>query len=85
MVICTSCKREVNDERFGVCFECAQDGEKRAAKRSVLQHVQSFWKHIKTKKYEYAKYDITWAFQRLFRVGDYKKDGYFDLEGYDWR
>jgi hypothetical protein len=79
---CDICKKK-GDTRFGVCIDCASLAEEKAAKRTVIQHLKKCWANFKSKKYTYAKYDLRWAFQRLFLIGDYAKDGIF--KGYDWR
>ena len=81
---CTTCKKE-DELRFGVCFDCASSGEERAAKRSVIEHIKKGFINLKIGNYVYARYDFTWAYQRLTKTGDYSKDGTFDWEGYDWR
>ena len=81
---CTSCKKE-DELRFGVCFSCASSGESKAANRTVFQHLKTAIKNAQAKQYEYAGYDLKWAWQRLTRTGDYSKDGYFDSEGHNWR
>jgi hypothetical protein len=75
----------VDDVRFDACFDCASTGEERAAKRTTLQHLAKFWENIRHGNYEYSRYDLSWAWQRLTRTGDYARGGVFDREGYDWR
>lgn len=81
---CGKCGRHV-ELRLGFCFDCAQGGEERAAKRSVLEHMAKAVENVRKRRWQYAYYDITWAWQRLTRTGDYSKGGTFDFEGYDWR
>ena len=63
--------------RFGCCFDCATNGEARAAKRTVIQHIgfmfRSLWKRNGN-----AKYDLKWAWERLTGTGDYAPGGYFE-------
>jgi hypothetical protein len=75
----------VDDVRFDACFDCASTGEERAAKRTVMQHIAKGFDNLQYGNFEYAKYDFSWAWQRLTRTGDYSNSGTFDFEGYDWR
>ena len=81
--ICRSCKRE-EELRGGYCFDCATRGEVRAAKRTVIQHIAKAMQNIKAGS-RYWRTDLKWAWERLTRTGDYRKDGYFDGERIDWR
>jgi len=81
---CLGCGR-VTEGRMNFCFDCAHTGEKRAAKRTVLQHLRKCLSNFRRRRWWQARYDLTWAIQRLTRTGDYSKDGYFDSEGHDWR
>lgn len=85
LVRCKCCERWVEDVRFDTCFDCASAGEARAAKRTVFQHLAKGLLNLKCGNFEYAKYDFSWAWQRLTRTGDYSFGGTFDLEGYNWR
>lgn len=82
---CASCGREVDERRFNVCWDCACSGEERAAKRTSWQHVHTGLWHVWTRQWLYAKFDLTWAWQRLTRTGDYRTGGTFDRAGYAWR
>lgn len=83
---CKGCGK--NEElRMGFCFDCASSGEERAAKRKVYQHLLKAWNnawlgHKHTWK---SKIDLSWAWQRLTRTGDYAQGGTFDWEGYNWK
>lgn len=81
---CHGCGRD-EELRLGYCFDCAISGERRAAHRTVLQHLKQAFSNA-TKRYWFGvKCDLKWAAQRMLRVGDYAKGGYFDSEGHDWR
>lgn len=84
MTICKGCGKD-EELRLGFCFDCASSGEHRLAKRTVLQHIAHSYKNLRHGWWWEFRCDWRMAFQRLFRVGDYKKDGYFDLENIDWR
>lgn len=81
---CVGCG--VEDElRLGHCYDCATRGEERAAKRTVAQHLMKACRNVLSGHWLYAKFDLSWAWQRLTRTGDYAAGGPFDWEGYDWR
>ena len=77
-MICKGCKRN-KDLRLGWCFDCASNGEKRAACRSVLGHIVKGFKNI-LKRSSNFQYDFKWAWERLTRMGDYSRFGYFEKE-----
>jgi hypothetical protein len=77
-MICTGCKRN-EDLRFGYCFDCASQGEKRAAKRTTLEHVAKGIRNILEGSKNY-QFDFRWAMQRVTRTGDYAPNGYFEKE-----
>ena len=81
---CIFCGRH-EELRMGVCFDCAMSGESKSAKRTVLGHLKQSLKNIKRRRWDYVRYDLTWAFQRLTRSGDYATGGYFDQQGHEWR
>lgn len=83
-MICRGCKSDT-ELRLGYCFDCASIGEERAAKRTVLQHLNKMRKNLLQHKWKYAQYDLSWAWQRLTRTGDYSDGGTFDWEKYNWR
>jgi hypothetical protein len=83
-MVCKICKRD-EELRLDVCFDCANDGERVAANRTVLQHVKKAIANTFKRQFEFAKYDISWAWQRLRKKGDYSEGGYFDNQGHDWR
>lgn len=74
---CSTCS-ETHELRMGVCFDCANSGEIRSAKRTVTQHLLKCARNLSARKFEFARYDITWAWQRLTKTGDYEPGGYFD-------
>lgn len=73
---CDYCGKE-DELRFGCCFDCASDGEARAARRTVVQHIGKMFRNL-WKRNGNAKYDFKWALERLTKTGDYKPGGYFD-------
>jgi hypothetical protein len=82
---CTVCGTDDDDLRFGVCYDCADRGEREAAHRTVIKHIYKAFINLRHRKWRYAWYDITWAWQRLTKTGDYAKGGYFDWAQSDWR
>lgn len=84
MGICKKCGCE-DDTRLGFCFDCASNGEECAAKRTVLRHLMKAFHNARAGHWSYVRFDLSWAMQRLFSVGDYARGGYFDSEGIDWR
>ena len=81
---CSSCGREA-ELRLGCCFKCAMNGERRAACRTVLQHLWKALSNLRKRKWGHMRYDLSWAWQRATRSGDYSTGGYFDGEGHPWR
>jgi hypothetical protein len=81
---CKKCKRDA-ELRLGFCFDCASAGQDSAAKRTVLQHLAKAVINARAGHWRYVRFDLRWAWERLFRIGDYAKDGTFDWEGIDWR
>lgn len=84
---CKKCQRFLEGDLVaGFCFDCAHLGESEAARRTVLQHLRkSLSGSWRTRPRWERWHDLTWAWQRLTRTGDYSKGGTFDWEGYDWR
>lgn len=81
---CNGCGAD-DEVRLGFCFDCANAGEVRAAKMSVLQHLSKAITNARRGAWWNAKIDVKWAYERLTRTGDYRRDGYFDKMGIDWR
>jgi hypothetical protein len=81
---CVKCGN-ADELRLGFCFDCAASGEERAACRTVLQHLSKMLFNLRQGRWENARYDLSWAWQRLTRTGDYRAGGYFDSAGYRWR
>lgn len=81
---CQACGR-AEELRFGVCFDCANDGELRAARRSAFSHLKMAIVWLGRRNPEYAWFDLTWAWQRLAETGDYAPGGYFDWGQPEWR
>ncbi len=77
---CIKCGGDGNGElRWGFCFDCASAGEEKAARRTVWQHVVAAAGNIRSGG-ENWRYDLSWAWQRLTRSGDYKRGGCFERE-----
>lgn len=81
---CSSCGR-YDELRMRVCFDCAHKAESVAAKRTVVGHVMRAIANALRGEFEYSRYDLSWARQRMLRCGDYANGGYFDEQGHDWR
>jgi len=82
-LICRACggaQVSTNDLRGGVCWDCADAGERRAAMRTVLEHILSASVNVRRRYWFGAKCDITWAWQRLTRTGYYKPGGIFERD-----
>ena len=75
-MICKGCQKD-DELRLGYCFECAEAGEARAAKRTVLQHIGTMIRNL-WRGSDDAKYDFKWAWERLTKTGDYAPGGYFE-------
>lgn len=77
--ICSLC-RNYTDLRMGFCFECATDGERRAAQRSVAGHLARSFVCLWRGHWESARICRAWAWERLTRTGDYAPGGTFERE-----
>lgn len=82
--ICKGCGRE-DELRRGFCWDCANNGERKAACRTVLQHMGKALVNARLGRWDYMRCDLKWAISRVFRIGNYKTGGYFDKEGHPWR
>jgi hypothetical protein len=76
---CSRCGT-VEELRLGVCFDCAEAGEAHAARRSVAMHLLTAVKNVGRRRLDYSRFDLTWAWQRLTRTGDYASGGTFERE-----
>jgi hypothetical protein len=70
---------------MGVCFECADAGELKAARRTVAQHIAKAARNLRRGRWDFVRHDLTWAWQRLTGTGDYRPGGYLDNEHPGWR
>ena len=78
-----SCQRcgKITDLRLGHCFDCATDGERKAAQRTVAQHVgRSFYAAFYEWDLTSARIFLRWAWERFTRAGDYKPGGEFERQ-----
>lgn len=77
---CRICQRH-EDLRAGICFDCATDAERRAAQRSVLQHLLKGLGKVMRLRFNYGtRTDFRWAWERLTRTGDYAPGGEFERQ-----
>lgn len=83
-MICKGCGSNT-ELRLGFCFVCASKGEQRSAQRTVRQHLRKAMHNARIKRWDYVRYDLSWAWQRLTRTGDYAKRGYFEEMGVSTR
>lgn len=81
---CRTCGKEA-ELRLGACWECANAGELRRARLSPVAHLLSAIKNVSRRRFDYAKYDLRWAYGRLTNTGDYRPGGYLDKEHPGWR
>ena len=72
---CARCGK-TDELRLGFCWDCANLGEQRSARRTVWQHIRKGLRNIAHRNDNY-RYDFRWAWQRLTKTGDYAPDGYF--------
>lgn len=82
---CKFCGKEGFDLRGGCCFDCACQGEERAAKRTILEHLAQACKSLSHGYFSHVRFDVQWAWQRFWRTGDYARGGYFDAQNIDWK
>ena len=76
---CARC-RQYSDLRYGYCFDCADAGERRAATRTVAQHLGKGGAHLWRRRWTNARIDFQWAWERLTRTGDYAPGGEFERQ-----
>jgi hypothetical protein len=62
-----------------VCFECASNGERRAAESTAAQHLKAAVKNAAHWNSEW-RFDLKWAWERATKTGDYAPGGYFERE-----
>lgn len=74
---CVVCNEETGDTRYGVCFDCATEGDIRLGSRSVLQHVRHALGALFRGNRWMAWIDFKCAWERLWRIGEY-------APGRDW-
>jgi len=76
-MICRGCGQD-DELRYGYCFPCATEGERRAAQYSVTQHcIKGFSSLVRGYRTE-ARIYFRWAWERLTRAGDYAPGGEFE-------
>jgi hypothetical protein len=75
--VCNFCGRDGQELRGGCCWDCANNGERKAAMRTVLEHLAAMLRNVSRRKWDHARFDFKWAFERLTRSGDYAREGYF--------
>ena len=77
---CFACGK-TDELRMGCCFDCACDGEHRAARRSVLQHIgQGLGLALKGQFDFSTRTSFVWAWERLTKTGDYAPGGEFETQ-----
>jgi hypothetical protein len=81
MMTCRICNSD-SDTRMGVCFDCATSAERIASKRTVFGHLRHAVKNLIDRNWLFARFDLSWAWQRFTRTGDYASDGAF--AEYEW-
>lgn len=73
---CIKCGND-DELRFGVCFDCATEGDLRLGRRTTLQH----WRHgigsLLQGVWWRARIDFRCGWERIRRTGDY-------APGRDW-
>ncbi len=75
---CAVCGGEA-ETRFGCCFDCATEGERKAAHRSILQHLAVGLGRVLRGRRDFGtRLEFIWAWERLTKTGDYAPGGEFD-------
>lgn len=69
-----------DDFRGGFCWDCAHNGERKAANSTVIQHLGRMLGNLSRGRFWQAKFDARWAFERLTATGDYRHGGYFEKQ-----
>lgn len=78
-MICAKCGRD-DECRLGFCFDCADEGEAKAAVRTVVQHIGKGISHAVRGYWTNARIDLSWAWEHLTRTGDYAPGGEFERQ-----
>lgn len=77
---CSACG-EIEELRYGCCFDCACAAEERAARRSVLEHLSRGLVRVLRGDFSFStRVDFAWAWERLTKTGDYAPGGEFDSQ-----
>jgi hypothetical protein len=77
---CLTCG-EPTEFRTGYCYACAWEGQRRAANRSVVQHVLHGFGRIFQGRFDFGtRMDFVWAWCRMTRTGDYAPGGEFERQ-----
>jgi hypothetical protein len=61
---------------MGFCFDCASEGELKASRLTVLQHIGRGFRNLWRGNSNF-RFDFAWAWERLTKTGDYAPNGYF--------
>jgi hypothetical protein len=75
--VCIGCGRD-KELRLGFCFDCATEGERKALRRTVGQHLASAATNFLLGRFGNMRFDFKWAYERATRSGDYAPGGYRD-------
>lgn len=78
---CELCKK--NPE--GMCSPCYMEALTDFARMTVLQHLFAMVICIFMFEFKGIYVEFCWTIERLFEIGDYAHNGYFEELGIDWR
>ena len=70
---------QLEETRFGVCFDCADAAERRALQRGVIGHLAAALSRVAHRDWFGARVCVCWAWERLTKTGDYAPGGYADV------
>lgn len=82
---CRVCGTKTGDLRGNICFDCASNAERRAASRTVEEHLENAIAQLKGGDITLGRIYCQWAYERLTDTGDYAPGGTFDAEYPGWR
>ena len=82
--VCRVCGKST-DTRGGLCFDCASAAERKAAGRTVEEHLRAGLEAMQAEAFEVARVYFSWALERLTDTGDYAPGGTFGAEYPGWR
>lgn len=81
---CETCGKNLNQIAEGIigCDRCAEEGAEIAAGFTCFEHFCDVFVDIFNFRFSGALVSLIWCFSRMFKIGDYAKDGLYHKKGY---